>query len=176
MRFLIAFVLSVLMTVAAYAQGVCESCNDAEHGAHNPVQRQSGGPDKALVCFYVSMPDPCDSVVVASIDASGAATTVEDFHRGAAVNFAQKDPFELDEHGKQIVQCSGKEKAMVCVHRSRITTATTALRLIPGDRGTCHTLKRDRLDDLLKHGSWGPKKALRLGWSAVGATTAPGKP
>lgn len=177
-RSVVLFFLSLVVALPAQAGSACNTrtgCDEAAAAAKRSVRQQSGGPDSSLRCVYLTTPDPCDSVVVASIDTSGAVTTIEELARGAAVNFAQKSPFKFDAQGNQIVQCAGSEKAMVCIHPDRVTDATDKLRLIPGNGGTCHQLTREMIDDLLANGSWGPERALRIGWSSVGAQTAPRK-
>ena len=174
MKRLVTVVLWMLLWMASVsAQTSCNGCTMAGEGRNRPVRSQTGGPDRDLVCVYVSMPNPCDSVVVEMVDAAGKATVIEDYGLGAAVNMAQKSPFAIDKDGKQIVNCTGQEKAMVCAHRDRIEASTTYIRLVPGDKGTCQAIRDTQLRELMSRGSWGPERALRLGWSAPGSTHAP---
>lgn len=166
-------VLSLLFAVVSARAETCDGCNAADEGRHRPVQSQHGGPVSSDICVYIAMPDPCDSVAVSRIDGSGNATVIRDYGLGAAVNNAQSRPFKLDAHGKQIVRCTGAEKAMVCVPRDELGKSTTLIRLIPGNKGTCYELRRPALDELLKSGSWGPDREVHLGWELKGKPTAP---
>ena len=167
-------VLSMLLSVAgALAQAPCNGCDVAGKGRERPVQSQTGGPDRSLICVYVSMPNPCDSVAVEAVDVHEKATLIEDYGLGAAVNMAQRSPFAVGKDGKQMVKCTGREQAMVCVHRDRIASGTSYIRLVPGDKGTCNAIRGPQLAELMSRGSWGPDRALRIGWSAVGSKQAP---
>ncbi len=165
-------VLSLLTAAVSAHAETCDGCTAAGEARHRPVQSQHGGPVSSDVCVYVAMPDPCDSVAVERDDASGK-TVIRDYGLGAAVNNAQSRPFKLDAHGKQIVTCTGGEKAMVCMPREALGKSTTLIRLIPGNKGSCYVLPRPDLDELLKSGSWGPDREVHLGWEHAGKKTAP---
>ncbi len=167
-------VLFFLILCASVLQAAArdEGCVICSKGRDRPVQSQHGGPDPEKVCFYVAMPDPCDSVTVEAHD-GGKVSVIEDLGLGAAVLFAEKSPFRRGKDGKFVVQCTGREKAMVCVPKDAIRKPNLTLLLKPGNQGTCHVIQRAQLDELLKGGSWGPDRPLRLGWKARGAGEAP---
>lgn len=173
--FFVSISLALLALVSvAHAEGACKGCADASNGRNQSVTRQYGGPVSDELCAYVAMPDPCDTAVVEAVDTDGNVTRIRDYvHKGAMVNTAAAGQFSLDKHGHQIVECTGREKAMVCFPSSSVKPDTSYIRVIPGDKGSCYKFDREALDDLREHGSWGPDREIHLGWAHTGESVAP---
>ena len=154
----------------AFAQASCDGCKDAQEGQKRPIGKATNVPDDDAICLYVTMPDQCDSIVVELDDSRGKAQKIRDYGLGAAVVMAHGS---VHRTVAGVPACRGGERAMVCVPKSRLRKDVTEIRLIPGNRGTCHKLTPESITELLRRRGFPHTEPLRMGWASIGSAEAP---
>lgn len=154
----------------AFAQASCDGCKDAQEGQKRPIGKATNIPDNDAICLYVTMPDQCDSIVIELDDSRVKAQKIRDYGLGAAVVMAHGS---VPRTAEGVPACRGGERAMVCLPRSRLRADVTEIRLIPGNRGTCHRLTPENIAELLKRRGFPHTEPLRMGWASVGSSDAP---
>lgn len=168
-RMLALMVVLVLLSAGAAYADSCQGCDEAKEARGRFMGTPTNVPEKGQVCFYLKMPDPCDSVA-REIHTENRVEALASYRVGAVVVNAEGH-VSRDTSGKPV--CRGDEKAMVCFPRAKLTEQVTEIRVIPGNQGTCHRLVSAEIKDLLARGGFPPKEARRLGWAAVGSNSAP---
>jgi hypothetical protein len=159
----VVFALSLMGVGASQAIEACDGCEIAESAQRRTVGK-AGTPEKNVACFYLSMPDQCDSVAVEADGKGFGHKHIRSYPVGAAVAMVSQAQFA---RVNGIPTCKGGEKAMICVPASLRTTVTT-LRLIPGNKGTCNEIKGEDLARLWRVRTIPPGDPARLGWPSQG--------
>lgn len=159
---ILVLTLCMLGLGTSLAAEPCHGCDIAADARHRVVGK-SGVPESNVACFYISMPDQCNSIEVEADGRGFEHKHVRSYPIGSAVAMVSQSQFT---RANGVPICRGGEKAMVCVPISLRTTVTT-LRLIPGNKGTCNEIRGDDLADLWRIRTIPATDPTRLGWPTL---------